>query len=175
MAKAIIQDNFFSNFNNIKDSFKKIPLYDLKTYNKNISTKPENWPGKRSANIFKINPFLFNLIIKEMYEKFGQILPPNIIMSSFVHLRLSEDEGKDWIHTDKTCGDWSLLVYLSKTNLNSGTCLYEKENEKPSTTVNFVQNRAFLFDSSILHKSLHNHGDNIENGRLTLNCFIRNG
>jgi len=68
MAKAIIQDNFFSNFNNIKDSFKKIPLYDLKTYNKNISTKPENWPGKRSANIFKINPFLFNLIIKEMYE-----------------------------------------------------------------------------------------------------------
>ena len=172
--KAIIQNNFFSNFDNIKDHFKKIPLYDLKTYNKNISTKKENWPGKRSYELFKTNPFLFNLIVKEMYDKFGDILPPNVNMSGFVHLRLSEDK-KDWIHKDKEWADWSLIVYLSETNLKSGTCLYEKENEEPSATVGFVQNRAFLFNSSILHKSLHNYGDNIENGRLTLNCFITNG
>ena len=169
--KALIVENFFDNFKNIKDNFKSIPLYDLKTFNKKFSDEVQNWPGKRSDNLSIRNPFLFNLIVKEMYEKFGKILPPHITMSAYIHLRLSKD--KDWVHKDRN-HDLSLLVYLSETNLNSGTCLYEEDDGPPSTTINFVQNRALLFDSNVLHKSLHNHGNDIDNGRLTLNCFIKN-
>lgn len=176
--KALVVENFFSNFENIKDHFKKIPLYDLDTFNKEYAEEQQAWPGHRSDDLARSNPFLFNLVVKELYEKFGKNLSPHLNMSSYLHLRLAQDDQKDWIHTDDK-HHLSLLVYLSETNLKSGTCLYEKgfdsiKNEEPSMTVNFVQNRALLFDSSTYHKSMLNYGNNLDTGRLTLNCFIRN-
>ena len=41
-----------------------------------------------------------------------------------------------------------------------------------TNTVNFVQNRAFLFNGKTKHMALNNYGTDINNGRLTLNCFI---
>ena len=64
------------------------------------------------------------------------------------------------------------MVYLSETNLNSGTAIYPDHGDTPSTLVGFVQNRALLFKSSLRHKSINSYGDNLENGRLTLNCFL---
>ena len=64
------------------------------------------------------------------------------------------------------------MVYLSKTNLSSGTVLYD-QNKQPTTTIGFVQNRALLFNANIWHRSLNNHGSNIDDGRLTLNCFLK--
>ena len=63
---TIIIENFFDNFKNIKDTFKKIPLYSLKEYNKKFH-KYENWPGKRSQALHDDYPFLFNLIIYFVY------------------------------------------------------------------------------------------------------------
>ena len=89
-------------------------------------------------------------------------------MRAVIHLRTS-NSVKDWIHTDPV--DKTLLVYLSETNLDSGTCLYE-EDDSPSTIVKFVQNRAVMFDGKIKHSTLQQYGNNVENGRLTLNCFF---
>ena len=90
----------------------------------------------------------------------------------FIHLRLSSDQQKDWVHTDKS--KYSFLTYLSETNYKSGTVLYDKINDDfyPHTEINFKQNRALLFKASEYHCSKFNHGDNINNGRLTLNAFL---
>jgi hypothetical protein len=167
---TIIVDKFFDNFNNIKDSFKNIQLFNQEEFNKKFNDTG-TWPGFRSEELYTGNPFLFNLIIKEIYSKFGQLSfnNRNINVKSHIHLRLAEDNKKDWIHKDPFFA--TLMVFLSETNLKSGTCLYD-ENKNVTDTINFVQNRALLFDSNKYHKSLNNYGDNLQNGRLTLNCFI---
>ena len=91
------------------------------------------------------------------------------LMKAHIHLRLEEDDEKDWIHKDQSFA--SILIYLSETNLLSGTCLYD-ESKNITNTINFVQNRAFLFNGKTNHMALNNHGTDINNGRLTLNCFI---
>ena len=167
---TIIVDNFFNNFENIKDSFKKFELFNNKEFNEKFNERDE-WPGLRSRALHIENPFLFNLILKEIFEKIGSqyFYNKKITVKSYVHLRLNEDNKKDWIHTDPCYA--TLMVYLSNTNLKSGTCLYN-ENKELTNTVNFVQNRAFLFNGKTNHMALNNHGTDINNGRLTLNCFI---
>lgn len=168
--KAIIVDNFFDNFYNIEECFKKIPLYNLKQYNKKFP-KIGTWPGYRSADLSIVNPFLYNLVVKEIFDKFKIDFFTSarfIEMKSVMHLRTANSE-EDWIHKDDS--QKTLLIYLSKTNLESGTCLYEEDNS-PSTTVKFVQNRALLFDANVKHSSLLNYGNDINDGRLTINCFI---
>tara|TARA_Y100000592_G_C5274744_1_gene223527 strand:- start:51 stop:602 length:552 start_codon:yes stop_codon:yes gene_type:complete len=177
---AIIINNFFDNFQNIKDEFKKIPLLTLDEMNKKYWSKdrrPENWPGKRSESFAKTNPFLFNLIFKELVSKTGDLFKDKRVdMHSCVHLRLASDnygqdkKDGDFIHDDPC--DYTLMVYLSDTNLKSGTALYPPRGDVSDVMANFVQNRAFLFKGGIRHMAIHNHGDSIENGRLTLNCFI---
>jgi len=176
---AIIINDFFDNFHNIKDEFKKIPLLTLDEMNKKLVTKnlrPENWPGKRSENLADTNPFFYNLIIKELTNKTNLFYNTTFNMHACVHLRLQSDNKNDnnitgdFIHSDPC--DYTLMVYLSNTNLKSGTALYSNESDEPNVMTNFVQNRAFLFKGHIRHMAIHNHGDSIENGRLTLNCFI---
>tara|TARA_A100001015_G_C14950754_1_gene696640 strand:- start:1195 stop:1449 length:255 start_codon:yes stop_codon:yes gene_type:complete len=78
---------------------------------------------------------------------------------------------KDWIHKDDVKSQFSGLVYLSPTNLESGTRFYDdKENE--IADIKFVQNRFVFFNGNYNHMSIGNHGTNIENGRLTLNAFF---
>jgi hypothetical protein len=167
---TIIADNFFVNFENIKDSFKKFELFEHKEFNKKFNEK-DSWPGFRSGALHIENPFLFNLILKEIFEKFGNqyFYNKKISVKSHIHLRLDKDNEKDWIHKDPNFA--TLIVFLSETNLKSGTCLYD-ENKNVTNTINFVQNRALLFNSQTNHKSLNNYGEDLQNGRLTLNCFI---
>ena len=86
----------------------------------------------------------------------------------FFHRRGSIDNSKDWIHKDSS--KYALIVYLSKTNLQSETTFYN-ENKEIITEVGFVQNRAILFNGKIPHKSKLNYGEN-EDIRLTLNGFF---
>lgn len=168
--KAIVVDNFFDNFKNIEESLKKIPLYNLKQYNKKFP-RMGDWPGYRSGDLSVVHPILHNLLIKEIFDKFKIDFFSSakfIEIKSVLHLR-TLDSGEDWIHKDTA--QKTLLIYLSKTNLESGTFLYE-EDANPSTIVKFIQNRALLFDCDIKHRSISNYGNNIDDGRLTLNCFI---
>ena len=166
----VVIDNFFDNFDVIKDHFRKIPFFKRENYKLGPDEKMGNWPGFRTRPLIESEPFLFNLFLKHYYEKIGYT--PEFNVSADLHVRLTEDESKDWIHDDYAVADFSLLVYLSETNLNSGTCFYENNSDIPSTTVNFIQNRALLYDGNIRHMSLLNYGNSIHNGRLTLNCFI---
>ena len=168
----MIVDNFFDNFNEVKNLCKNTKLYNLKQFNKKFKSK-ENWPGKRSDVLKKTNPLLFNKFIKQLPNKFPLLLFTNkIFLDVCIHLRLKNDK-EDWIHTDHKCGiHYTLLIYLGKTNLSSGTLFYQEEGDTPSMTVKYIENRAVLFDSSIRHKSLLNYGNSIKDGRLTLNCFI---
>jgi hypothetical protein len=173
--KCIIVDNFFDDFFYIRDYFKNIKLYDLNTYRKfkDIENpKLENWPGKRSKILHNTEPFLFSLFMKNFYEKFNNPFnQKKFNVKTHIHLRLEKDNELDWIHKD--CPeDYSLLVYLSETNLNSGTALYD-EDKNLITDIKFVQNRAILFDSNYNHRAIQNHGNNIHNGRLTFNAFFK--
>ena len=172
MINTTIIDNFFDNFDNIKDEFKKINLYTLEEQKKFINIEEGiNWPGKRSRLLCDENVFLSNLIIKEYFDKFKGVLPQNVFhFNSVIHLRLVTDEEKDYIHTDPNLA--TIIIYLSDTNLKSGTALYPENSDIPDTIITAKQNRAILFDAKKRHKSLLNYGDTIENGRLTLNVFL---
>tara|TARA_B100000073_G_C23659013_1_gene543739 strand:- start:56 stop:580 length:525 start_codon:yes stop_codon:yes gene_type:complete len=169
MNNTIIIDNFFDNFELLEQQFKKIPLFSLDEHKE--VTKSASWPGKRSLSLLESNTFLWQLIVKEIMSKSqnDKLIYHTWRMVASVHLRLKEDNEKDWIHTDPD--DLTMIVFLGKTNLNSGLSLYNIDKEE-TTSIKYVQNRAVIFDGRNLHKSSLNFGDNIENGRLTLNCFI---
>ena len=171
--RIIVVDNFFDNFNNIKDRFKEISLYSLDEFLKlnKKEDREQGWPGKRSFDFYKAEPFLFNLILNEFHTKFDNFFNnKKFWCRSYAHLRLNEDNEKDFIHTDPV--DYSLLIYVSETNLNSGTCFYD-DNNNVTQTVNFIQNRAVLFPGHIKHCALNTYGINIDDGRLTLNAFFK--
>ena len=169
MNNTIVIDNFFDNFQLLEQQFKKIPLFSLDKHTE--LPKGTKWPGKRSTSLLESNPFLWQLIVKEIMGKSQnqRLIYDTWTMIANLHLRLKEDNEKDWIHTDPD--DLTMIVFLAKTNLNSGLSLYNKDKQE-TTSIKFVQNRAVIFDGRNLHKSSLNYGDSIENGRLTLNCFI---
>ena len=94
-------------------------------------------------------------------------------ISAQLHLRLNIDNEKDWIHKDDEY-IYSILIYLSDTNLKSGTYLYD-ENENIINDIKFVKNRLIMFSSQYKHKGYGYYGTNIDDGRLTLNIFVKNG
>jgi len=168
--KHIVVDNFFDNFNLIEHSFKNIPLFKLKDFNNRNPHNKQNWPGSRSDSIEFVSPFLFNLFNKEFNIKIGDVFKDiNVRMMLHTHLRIADDSQKDWMHRDLPYL-YSCLVYLSKTNMQSGTYLYSEDNEIISD-IKFIQNRAIFFDSRYLHSAYGHHGSSIEDGRLTLNAF----
>jgi hypothetical protein len=170
--KHIIIDNFFSDFHLIENEFKKIPLYNLKNFNKKFKEQ-QSWPGSRSNYINEESPFLFNLFNKEFIIKFDDIFKNmNMFVKSHVHLRLESDKVKDWIHRDSENFIYTCLVYLSKTNTNSGTYLYSEDNHIISD-IKFIQNRAILFDARYLHSAYGHHGTSVDDGRLTFNVFYK--
>ena len=169
--KSIVVDNFFQNFNNIEKEFKKIKLYSLEDYQK-LNDYENKWPGKRSKPLEEENPFLYNLFGLEMMRCFGKILGnKRIEVTLCLHLRLAKDNDKDWIHVDEK-EKYNLIVYLND-NLESGTNIYENYSDEPSISIRSIKNRAVLFDAKSRHGSIKNYGNDIKDGRLTLNAFIK--
>jgi len=182
MLNTIIIDNFFDNFELVETEFKKIPLYSMKDFPEEhrgiLSDRIDAdgykqrilWPGQRSVMLGVKHPSVLQLT-ERIIQKSGdeRLKNTNWGMTVQLHLRLHEDEEKDYIHTDRD--SLSMIVYLSKTNLKSGTNIYNTDDEV-TTNIKFVQNRAVIFDCNQKHRSSLNYGDNIDNGRLTLNCII---
>jgi len=165
----IITPNFFNNFEYIKESFKKIPLYDMNEFNKKFSAT-DTWPGLRSSPLCSSAKFL-TIFFCEMLQKHNLLMNPfDYRCELFIHLRLEKDQDKDWVHKD-SC-QHSAIVYLSDSNYNSGTCFYDEDKKTVVHKAGFVQNTCVFFNPKILHKSVLNYGTNINNGRLTLNAFF---
>lgn len=161
-------DNFFPNLDLILPEIKKIKLYSLDEFNKITNASGKNsWPGYRSLPLHTIQPILLDYLMYLMKNK--NITKDAVQITSYLHLRLEEHKDKDWIHKDET--DYAALIYLSETNLNSGTCLYD-DNKNLINDIKFVKNRFIMYDSKYNHMGYGHHGSSIEDGRLTINLFI---
>jgi hypothetical protein len=163
-----VVDNFFDNLNRIESNLKKIKLYSQEEFNKKFNDT-QTWPGFRSQAIHLENPILFELFLKEFTQKFN--LRGYFEINLYLHLRLQEDQQKDWIHKDNP-HDASLIIYLNE-NLDSGTNFYQDTNDKEDMVIGMLKNRCILFNSMVNHKSRLNFGNNLEDGRLTMNGFIK--
>ena len=176
---AIIIENFFDNFEGLKDCFKTIPLYTPKKLAKLSGRPEETWPGKRSMllDVVPETKPLFYLFLNTFNQKLGPFfngIKLHVMMS--IHLRLAADEAKDWIHKDASTHDYSMIINLSKTNLNSGTSFFDSIDSSVANETfssKFIQNRALLFDTRTPHRSIGNHGTSIEDGRLTMIGFFK--
>jgi hypothetical protein len=165
--KLIQEENFFPNLNFILPEIKKIKLYYPKEQEK-LQNSKANWPGLRSISLGTTNPIFHEYIISLLQQK--KLLDKGYWeVVSFMHLRLKEDDLNDWIHKDPD--HFAALIYLSETNLNSGTYLYD-EDENLINDIKFVKNRFIMYDGQYNHKGYGHHGDSIENGRLTINLFM---
>lgn len=169
-----IRYNFIPYINQVYNLCKnKIPLFEVKDHPElkdNEMMKTISWPGKRSLNLSEAEPFLYLQLMHLIENQFNLVLSNYSSIDAYIHLRLKEDDAEDWIHTDP--GD-TILIYLSPTNLSSGTSFYS-DDEQEITTVKFVQNSAVFFNGQIKHKSLSNYGENLEDGRITVNIFCKN-
>jgi hypothetical protein len=165
--KLIQIDNFFDNLDIMLPEIRTMKLYTAKDHPGGKMT----YPGTRSLNLYRDKPILWNyvnaMVLK--YKVLDEKESWNI--NTFIHLRLDKDKDKDWIHKDET-DEFAALIYLSKTNLNSGTKIYD-ENENMINDVKFVQNRFVMYSAKYKHMGYGHHGKNIDDGRLTLNLFIK--
>jgi len=165
--KLQVVDNFFDNLERIESDLKKIKLYSMDEFNQKFN-HTQSWPGFRSQVLHKENPILFELFLKEFVQKFN--IKSDFEINLYLHLRLKDDQEKDWIHKDEFYHS-SLIVYLSQ-NLDSGTNFYQETKNKEDMVISMLKNRCILFDSHTNHKSRLNFGNNLEDGRLTMNGFI---
>lgn len=166
---VLVIDNFFDDFDYLEEAFKKEPLYDFENHPESEGRNPlEYWVGERSDSLIVSNPFLHSLFFQTASRKI--VFNKDFEAGLYLHLRPEYTTKTDYCHQD-ACHS-AVLVYLSKTNLESGTNFYDVENGNPLTTVKFVQNRAIFFSSKIWHSAFGAHGQDINDGRLTLNAFI---
>jgi len=66
--------------------------------------------------------------------------------------RLEKDNKEDYIHRDTPNVDFAYLLYLSESNPESGTKIYDScdaDKNKEQQFVQFIQNRFVLFDANI--------------------------
>lgn len=164
---VVVVDNFFNDFSMFCESVKEIPVYEHSEHPEEMRAN-ERWPGKRSSNLVLSNPILTALFLETLRNKVGVNMSFN--MSLYTHLRTKNTDAVDFCHQDDCYV--SGLVYLSKTNLDSGTKFFDCDGGEAITTVNFVQNRAVFFKGNIWHRTFGAHGKNIDDGRLTLNSFV---
>jgi hypothetical protein len=176
----IVIDNFFNNIENFEKSIEKIELYNLKDFNcisKQLNKKHgnENWAGHRSLPFSHVNPFLEEIVLNNLNQKTNIKFDNSVKCKMHLHLRLEDTKNKDWIHKDnKESFFMTFLIYLSKTNYDSGTRFYSEDvdNNDIIADVKFLKNRALIFDARYRHSAYGQHGDSVENGRLTLNAFF---
>ena len=166
--KLTQEENFFPNLDLILPQIKKIPLYNPIEYEK-LEKQKGNWPGLRSQHLTVSCPLLHELILnlilrKKLFEK------GKWEIDTFLHMRLQEHGIQDWIHTDPC--EFAGLIYISDTNLSSGTKLYD-EDENVVNDIKFVKNRYVMYSGRYKHMGYGHHGSSIEDGRLTLNMFLK--
>lgn len=162
---AYHKENFFSHLDLILPEIKRIKLYNMKDHPENLEPEIE-WPGYRSENLLKCSPSLFFLVLENL--KKTNLVKGNYQFLIYIHLRTEKDEKEDFIHEDKAT--LAGLVYLNKTNLNSGTHLYD-ENDNIISDFKYVQNRLVMYSGQYRHCAYGHFGDTFDNGRTTLNIF----
>ena len=156
-------ENFFDDIDLILKIANQQKYYTVDDYNFE-SGHSNTWPGMRTMCLDQ-KPDINNLIKHYAEKRFNLY---NSDGAFFFHKKGTKDKHKDWKHKDPV--SQSLIDYLSKTNVNSGTVFYNDKNEI-ITDIGFVQNRAICFNGKIPHQSKLNYGEE-DDMRLTLNGFF---
>jgi hypothetical protein len=167
MSKVVTAFNFLPYCQNIYELAKQLKFYNRKDFEQ-TGNVGGNWPGFRTQVLLKSAPFL-HLHIATLLEQSKLVNLDNYKeVHMYCHLRLLEDEDKDWAHYDQSD---TAIIYLSKTNFNSGTDFYDIEDNTIAST-KFVQGSCVFFEEGIKHSSVGNHGTSIDDGRMTINVFM---
>jgi hypothetical protein len=167
--QIIIKEKFLFALENILPEIQKIPLYTKEEFNLKFK-ETQNWPGLRSQALNFENPILFNFILRHILEiDYFKINKPKIKIWMYIHLRRNNDSSRDWVHQDSH--DHAMLIYLNKTNVTSGTYIYDKEKNIIGD-IKYVQNRMAMYNGNYFHMGYGHFGENSVDGRLSVNCFI---
>jgi hypothetical protein len=162
------KENFFTNLDYILPELYKIKLYTKDEFNKKFDK--QQWPGLRSEPLPDYHPILTSYILDNL-KNLPIFSNTKFRLGMYLHLRLPEDDPKDWIHKDEG-EDFAGLIYLNKTNLSSGTLIYDDE-KNIINDMKYVKNRFICYNGSYNHKGYGYFGDSVKNGRLTLNLFMK--
>lgn len=176
----LVIDNFFdaNSLQLVTNEIKKLQFYSCENHPcdgyKDVPEYQTKFPGTRTDIIERANPLLNSFIYNCIKDTGKSFLNHRFTLEQFAHLRTEDDNEADYIHQDPV--DWAYLIYLSDTNLTSGTKMYstiDSKKDAENTFIHFVQNRVVMFDSSTPHMAWNNHGQNMDNGRLTINGFCK--
>jgi hypothetical protein len=168
MKEVTILFDFLPYVKSIYPLTKQFNFYTSDEFQKEFSDDNSNWPGLRTQDLNIYSPFLYINILTLLQRSIKLEYTEYKHISMYCHLRLEEDNSKDWIHLDNTD---TAIIYLSPSNIDSGTNFYD-DQENNVASVKFVQGSCVFFQSGIKHKSIGNHGHDIEDGRMTLNVFM---
>lgn len=165
----IVVDNFFDDrlFKSVHDEINRLEFVGVKD-DSEVTGELANkvwYPGVRTQLLNEISPLLDAVIVRQLDNMATPFTTRAYNYYQKAHLRLEKDNEGEFIHTDNA--DWAYLIYMSKTNLESGTKFYT-DDEKETNFVRFVQNRVVIFNSNIRHRAFNNHGKDIDDGRLTI-------
>lgn len=131
-------------------------------------------PGLRTRDMTKKCNYTEKL--QNIINRFYKIIQ---IKQTVFHLMTSSDP--QWIHTDlyavrKTNIGLSAIIYLNPDSyINSGTAFYKKNSDDSFdkiVDIGNIFNRLIIFDISTFHKPNFCFGDNVTNGRLSMNILI---
>ena len=165
--RYMIIDNFFGDRLYTLLPFLKNQEHYSRSEHPEYLNENSTWPGRRSLDLVKSNPAMFYLFSDCM----APWAPNEGSMTLYTHFRYDDPNSPDWVHQDGT--PITAIVYLSETNLNSGTGFYDAENNgNLILDVPFVQNRAVIFDGDVWHGSKGNYGTTDNDARFTMNFFF---
>lgn len=157
--------NLFEYTDQIYEHCKTLKFYNKKEFENNFG-KESHWPGLRSNSLFEVSPILYCHVLTLLKVKNIDLSQYKEI-NGYCHLRFDNED--DWAHVDSSD---TIIIYLSPTNLNSGTKFYSDDGKFEIAKTNFIQNACVYFKGNIVHSSFGNHGESIENARMTLNFFM---
>lgn len=177
--KYTIVDGFFPHLETMVDYLKSRDHFKYEDHPVSQQDYNGQWPGMKSLDNDPILSSLFFTLMEKHELLTEEQKKSNNTFSLTTHMRFEEDDKLDWAHTDN--GAATVLVYLSETNLDSGTQFFDADPEKGGKVfleVPFVQNRAVVFYGDNTkwqapwHKSKKNFGKSIEDVRFTMNAFM---
>ena len=157
-------DNFFENIDIVQEELFAQKFYTCENHPEYINNK-NKWPGERTVELYDKE---FTKILTNNLGRLKLDILNGALLQTYGHLRTNDSD--DWVHTDNTTA--SGLIYINNNNLKSGTLFYNKEKEIVQD-VKYVKNRLVLFSSQYPHRAYGHFGDNIYNGRVTINLFFK--
>tara|TARA_B100000287_G_C20382347_1_gene682146 strand:- start:86 stop:724 length:639 start_codon:yes stop_codon:yes gene_type:complete len=113
---TLIIDNFFD------DPDKVVEYANTLEFS---SAELGEWPGKRSDEMWMINPELFLYVCNKIYKTFyPDGVEQGFIKMKFQYIEPYEFDNEGWIHQDNT--QFGGIIYLTKeSEMGTGTSLYK--------------------------------------------------